>query len=244
MKIVLATGNMGKVEEFKNIVQDSEITFIVQSELGVSSVEETGLTFVENALIKARHAVAKTGLPAIADDSGLVVSALNGEPGIYSARYAGEHGAFDLCIDKVLKGLEGKEGEQRRAFFYASIVYMADENDPTPDLCDLMFSLAYGSNILLNNSRLHLKKGYKYGIIASKSAGKTTMMRAIANNQVEGFPYKDVRTIFIENDIQGSQLSMNVAEFLLDTMGFDPRIAPNRSGAPPTLTSKKLLFSI
>ena len=65
-----------------------------------------------------------------------------------------------------------------------------DENDPTPDLCDLMFSLAYGSNILLNNSRLHLKKGYKYGIIASKSAGKTTMMRAISNGQVEGFPTK------------------------------------------------------
>ena len=73
MKIVLATGNMGKVEEFNNMVQDSEITFIVQSELGVSSVEETGLTFVENALLKARHAVAQTGLPAIADDSGLVV---------------------------------------------------------------------------------------------------------------------------------------------------------------------------
>ncbi len=132
MKIVLATGNMGKVEEFNNMVEGSEITFIVQSELGVTSVEETGLTFVENALLKARHAVAQTGLPAIADDSGLVVSGLNGEPGIYSARYAGEHGSFDQCIDKVLKGLEGKEGAQRRAFFYASIVYMAYENDPTP----------------------------------------------------------------------------------------------------------------
>lgn len=132
MKIVLATGNMGKVEEFNNMVQDSEITFVVQSEFGVSSVEETGLTFVENALLKARHAVAQTGLPAIADDSGLVVSGLNGEPGIYSARYAGEHGSFEQCIDKVLKGLEGKEGEQRQAFFYASIVYMAYENDPTP----------------------------------------------------------------------------------------------------------------
>ena len=106
-----------------------------------------------------------------------------------------------------------------------------DEDDPTPDLCDLQFSLAYGSNILLNNSRLHLKKGYKYGIIATKSAGKTTMMRAISNNQVEGFPYKDVRTIFIENDIQGSQMSMNVVEFLLDTMGFDLKYTPEEARA-------------
>ena len=98
-------------------------------------------------------------------------------------------------------------------------------------MCDLQFSLAYGSNILLNNSRLHLKKGYKYGIIATKSAGKTTMMRAISNNQVEGFPYKDVRTIFIENDIQGSQMSMNVVEFLLDTMGFDLKYTPEEARA-------------
>ena len=136
MKIVLATGNMGKVEEFKSMVEDSEITFTVQSELGVSSVEETGLTFFENALLKARHAVAQTGLPAIADDSGLVISGLNGEPGIYSARYAGEHGSFEQCIDKVLQGLDGQEGERRRAFFYASIVYMAYENDPTPCIVD------------------------------------------------------------------------------------------------------------
>eukprot|EP00944_MAST-04C_sp_MAST-4C-sp1_P005110 g5110.t1 len=100
-----------------------------------------------------------------------------------------------------------------------------DENDPTPDLCDLMFSLAYGSNILLNNSRLHLKKGYKYGIIASKSAGKTTMMRAISNGQVEGFPTKDeVRTIFIENDIQGSQMQMNTCQYLVDTVGFGIKV--------------------
>ena len=95
-----------------------------------------------------------------------------------------------------------------------------DEDDPTPDLCDLHFSLAYGSNILLNNSRLHLKKGYKYGIIANKSAGKTTMMRAISNGQVEGFPYEGVRTIFIENDIQGNQMKMTVIQYLMDTIGF------------------------
>jgi len=99
-----------------------------------------------------------------------------------------------------------------------------DEVDNSiPDLCNLHFSLAYGSKILLNNSKLHLKKGYKYGIISEKSAGKTTMMRAISNGQVEGFPTsKDgVRSIFIENDIQGSQLNMKVSEFLTDSIGFN-----------------------
>ena len=107
----------------------------------------------------------------------------------------------------------------------ASAAEVVDECDgedvDVPDLCDLHFSLAYGSNILLNDSRLHLKKGFKYGVIASKSAGKTTMMRAISNGQVEGFPTKEeLRCIFIENDIQGSQMEMNVAEFLIDTIGF------------------------
>eukprot|EP00947_MAST-08B_sp_MAST-8B-sp1_P005959 g5959.t1 len=97
-----------------------------------------------------------------------------------------------------------------------------DEDDSLPDLCDLEFSLAYGTNILLNNARLHLKKGLKYGIIASKSAGKTTMMRAINNGMVEGFPDpKEVRTVFVENDIQGEQLRMNTVEYVLDTVGDD-----------------------
>jgi elongation factor 3 len=110
-----------------------------------------------------------------------------------------------------------------------------DENDMDDgrfDICDLKFSLAYGSAILLNNTRLHLRKGCKYGVISEKSAGKTTMMRAISNGQVEGFPvqgeYKtdaagnctSCRSIFIENDIQGSQLDMNVREFLVDSIGF------------------------
>jgi elongation factor 3 len=99
-----------------------------------------------------------------------------------------------------------------------------DENDMTDgreDICDLTFSLAYGSKILLNNSRLHLRKGCKYGVISEKSAGKTTMMRAISNGQVEGFPTQEqCRSIFIENDIQGSQLNMNVREFLVDSIGF------------------------
>ena len=96
-----------------------------------------------------------------------------------------------------------------------------DMDDGREDICDLQFSLAYGSKILLNNSRLHLRKGCKYGVISEKSAGKTTMMRAISNGQVEGFPTPAMcRSIFIENDIQGSQLNMNVREFLVDSIGF------------------------
>ena len=105
--------------------------------------------------------------------------------------------------------------------------HVDEEDDSIPDLCDLNFSLAYGSKILLNNSRLHLKKGFKYGIISEKSAGKTTMMRAISNGQVEGFPISEdgVRSIFIENDIQGSQLQMKVSEYLTDSIGFDIKLS-------------------
>lgn len=99
-----------------------------------------------------------------------------------------------------------------------------DEDPDAEDLCNLEFSLAYGSKILLNNSRLHLKKGFKYGVMSEKSAGKTTMMRAIANGQVEGFPYEGVRTIFIENDIQGSQLQMTCTEYLRDSIGFGIKV--------------------
>ncbi len=132
MKIILATGNLGKVDEFKGMVSGLDITFMTQGELGVRSVEETGFTFVENALIKARHAVSETGMPAIADDSGLVISGLNGAPGIYSSRYAGLNCSSDDCIDKVLLDLEGCEGDKRRAYFYTSIVYMTDEKEATP----------------------------------------------------------------------------------------------------------------
>tara|TARA_B110000881_G_scaffold158980_1_gene141930 strand:- start:5655 stop:8741 length:3087 start_codon:yes stop_codon:yes gene_type:complete len=93
------------------------------------------------------------------------------------------------------------------------------DEDETIVICDLQFSLAYGSNILLNDSRLYIKKGHKYGIIANKSAGKTTLLRAISNGQVEGFPLpSEVKTIFIENDIQGIQLEMSVVEFVQDTV--------------------------
>ena len=104
-----------------------------------------------------------------------------------------------------------------------------ETDDSTAEvICDIHFSLAYGTNILLNDSRLHIKKGHKYGIIANKSAGKTTLMRSISNGQIEGFPSpEEVRTVFIENDIQGAQQKMNVVEFVQDTVYLKGNIDAN-----------------
>lgn len=134
-KIVLATGNAGKVRELANLLADFGFDVVAQTELGVGSVEETGLTFIENAIIKARHAAKVTGLPAIADDSGISVDALGGAPGIYSARYAGED-ANDLAnLNKLLDALSAVPENQRQAQFNCALVYMRHENDPTPIVC-------------------------------------------------------------------------------------------------------------
>ena len=104
-KIVLATGNADKVTEFNALFSTCDLTVVPQSEFNVSSVAETGTTFVENAIIKARHAAIETGLPAIADDSGLEVDALLGAPGVYAARYAGEHATYADNRAKLLDAL-------------------------------------------------------------------------------------------------------------------------------------------
>lgn len=132
-KIVLASGNKGKVTEFSQLFAEYKISVHPQSEFDVPDVPETGTTFVENAIIKARHASQLTGLAAIADDSGLVVEALNGEPGIYSARYAGEHGNDAANCDKLLKELANNAN--RRAKFLCVLVYMRHAKDPTPIIC-------------------------------------------------------------------------------------------------------------
>lgn len=129
-KIVLATGNQGKVREFASLFADYGVDVIAQKDLGVSDVPETGTTFVENAIIKARHAAQETGLPAIADDSGLVVDALGGAPGIYSARYAGENANDSANIDKLLQELHGKSN--RKAHFFCTLVFMRHAGDPVP----------------------------------------------------------------------------------------------------------------
>jgi len=133
--IVLATGNQGKVKELSTLLADHNINIVPQSNFDVPDVAETGSTFVENAIIKARHAAKITGLPAIADDSGLEVDALKGAPGVYSARYAGENASDDDNTNKLLTALIGVPEIQRSARFHCVLVYMRHENDPTPIIC-------------------------------------------------------------------------------------------------------------
>lgn len=133
MKIVLASGNRKKLQELQALFSGLPFDVIPQGHLHVSDVQETGITFVENALIKARHACESTGLPAIADDSGLCVSALSGEPGIYSARYSG--GSDEDNIQKVLQNMQTVPAGLRQAFFHCVLVYLSHAKDPAPMIC-------------------------------------------------------------------------------------------------------------
>lgn len=129
-KIVLATSNVGKVKEIADVLSQFGFEVVAQSEFGIESPEETGLTFVENALIKARYATKMTGLPAIADDSGLAVEALGGEPGLYSSRYAGEQATDADNRQKLLAEMVNETN--RQAKFVSCIVFLQHETDPTP----------------------------------------------------------------------------------------------------------------
>lgn len=131
-KIVLASSNAGKVREFNELLEGSDIKVVPQSVYGVPDIEETGLTFVENAILKARNAAQHTGLPAIADDSGLEVDALDGAPGIYSARYAGEGASDEKNLLKLLDALKDTPDAERSARFQCLMVYMLHATDPTP----------------------------------------------------------------------------------------------------------------
>lgn len=135
-KIVLASGNKGKVREFNQLLAGSGFEVIPQTELGVEEVEETGLTFVENAILKARAAAEQTSLPAIADDSGLEVDFLKGAPGIYSARYAGVGASDQDNIDKLMTALDGVAEAERTARFQCLMVFMRHASDPTPVICN------------------------------------------------------------------------------------------------------------
>lgn len=134
-ELVLATGNKGKVSELEGLLQPLGWQVKPQSQWNFDEVEETGLTFVENAILKARHAAQQTGLPALADDSGLAVTALLGAPGIYSARYAGPGCSDQDNINKLLAALQNTPEAERQASFHCVLVYLAHANDPTPIVC-------------------------------------------------------------------------------------------------------------
>ena len=129
-KVVIATGNPGKLVELQGLLGDLGMELVAQSEFGVESAEETGTTFAENALLKARHAAACTGLPAIADDSGIVVDALDGRPGVYSARYAGTNATDEENVDKLLAELAGISN--RSAHFHCAAVYVPSDDASEP----------------------------------------------------------------------------------------------------------------
>ena len=139
-KIILASGNAGKLIELQQILAEKKIELLPQADFAVSDVEETGLSFVENALIKARHACFETGLSAIADDSGIEVDALNGEPGIHSARYANLSDVSRDVADKannqkLLSELEQVSEADRSARFLCVIVFLRHASDPMPLIC-------------------------------------------------------------------------------------------------------------
>ncbi len=133
--VVLASNNQGKVREFNQLLSELQWTVVPQAHYKVNEVAETGLSFVENAIIKARHAAEATGLPAIADDSGLEVDALQGAPGIYSARFAGEHATDEQNLQHLLNQLQAVPEGQRTARFQCLVVYMRHAEDPTPIIC-------------------------------------------------------------------------------------------------------------
>ena len=135
MKLVLASDNPGKIAELTSLLADTGFVCVSQGEFGVSSAEETGSTFVENALLKARHAAASTGLCAIADDSGLAVDHLKGAPGVHSARYSGVDATDEENREFLLAALAGVPADQRTARFHSVVVYLRHAKDPLPIIC-------------------------------------------------------------------------------------------------------------
>ena len=136
MDVVLASSNAGKVKEFMQLLSGVGMNVRPQSEFDVPDADETGLTFVENAILKARNAAELTGLPAIADDSGIEVDYLQGQPGIYSARYAGIGAGAAACNEKLLKALDGVPSAERKARFRCCIAMLQHAADPSPVIAE------------------------------------------------------------------------------------------------------------
>jgi XTP/dITP diphosphohydrolase len=136
LKVVLATGNAGKLRELRALLASRDIEVVPQSHFGLATPEETGSTFTENALLKARHVAAATGLPAIADDSGIEVDALDGRPGIYSARYAGPEATDQDNNRKLLEELGDLPADRRTARYRCVLVMVRDESDFDPVICE------------------------------------------------------------------------------------------------------------
>lgn len=144
VQIVLATGNPGKAREFSRMLQGTGIEIVPQSQFGIKPPVEDGTTFIENAIIKARHAAKYSSLPAIADDSGLEVDCLNGAPGVYSARFSGENATDEANLDLLLEKVRDVPQAQRTARYWCVLVLMRHADDPTP----LVFQRSWNGEII------------------------------------------------------------------------------------------------
>lgn len=138
-QIVLATGNPGKIREIRELFADLDVEIVAQSAFDIESPEETGVTFTENALLKARHAADRTGLPAMADDSGIAVDALDGRPGVFSARYAGEGATDDDNLDLLLTELRDVPDDQRGGGFHCAAVLAWPGNERSPVIAEAVW---------------------------------------------------------------------------------------------------------
>lgn len=170
--IILASGNKKKLKELSAILDQHSMNLLSQSEYDVPDAIEDGLTFVENAIIKARHACKLTGMPAIADDSGIEVDYLKGKPGIYSARFAGEAASDQQNLDKLLSSLKGVPKQLRTARYQCIIVYMRHCEDPTPIICQ-----ASWEGVILESESGSGGFGYDpifYCSVAGKTAAQMT----------------------------------------------------------------------
>lgn len=134
--VVLASDNQGKIREINSLLRNTPLEVVGQGSLGVEPIEETGTTFIDNALLKARNAARQTGLAAIADDSGLEVDALGGRPGVYSARFAGPQATDTKNVEKLLAALDGISPEKRSARFRCAMVYVTHADDADPLICE------------------------------------------------------------------------------------------------------------
>jgi len=151
MRVVVATGNPGKLAEIRHVLADMTVDLVAQGELGLPEADETGTTFVENAILKARQATALSGLPALADDSGLIVDALHGAPGLISAHYGGVHGDAARNIARVLDEMRDVPESRRTARFYSVVVLMRHAADPQPVIAEgviegLILDIPRGTN--------------------------------------------------------------------------------------------------
>lgn len=198
MKIVLASNNMGKVREIRSLLSDLPITLISQEELNIKEIDETGTTFIENALLKARHASQVSGLPAIADDSGLSIDALDGAPGVYSSRYAGENANDVDRINKVLRELENVPKEKRTAHFHCAITLVNSADDPSPLVCEGIWS-----GTILDKPRGDKGFGYDPIFYVPEYNCSVAELDPALKNQIShrGRAMKEFRTLFVAKNL-------------------------------------------